>query len=99
MIAFLAVTFKRPKALLSDQRGIENVIDIHELVHILREERAADIVCIEVPPSDGPSRYIVICCPFNYRHGRALCETVRKCYKIKRNQEVHSHYRAYLTCC
>lgn len=76
-----------PSCLMSTKRGQESVFDIDELIHILREERAVDIVCIEVPPLAGPNRYVVVCCPYNYRHGQALAQTVRKCYKIKRNSE------------
>lgn len=76
---------RHPKCLLSAERGVEGVFDVEELIHILREERAVDIACIEVPPSAGPHHYVVVCCPYNFRHSQALVQTIRKCYKIKCN--------------
>lgn len=73
--------------LLSEEDSTDGVFSLPELVDILRAERAADIVCISVPPSEGPYHNIVICSPQNRRHGEALLQTIRKCLKVKCNLE------------
>uniref|UniRef100_A0A915C2G6 Ribosomal silencing factor RsfS n=1 Tax=Parascaris univalens TaxID=6257 RepID=A0A915C2G6_PARUN len=73
--------------LLNEEHSMDGVFSLSELIAVLRAERAADIVCISVPPSEGPYHNIVICSPQNRRHGEALVQTIRKCLKVKCNLE------------
>lgn len=45
-----------------------STIKIGEVIKILKENRAKDIVCIEIPPSEGPFPCVIICSPFNSRY-------------------------------
>lgn len=53
-------------------------VTVEEVVDILQEHRAQNIVSIQVPPERGPHPHVVICCPYNDRHAEALTQTVRK---------------------
>lgn len=65
---------------------------MQEVVNILREERAEDIVCIKVPICDAPDKYIVICTPHNMRHGEAMVLAIRKCFKLKTDCRVRTFF-------
>lgn len=69
------------------ERGEMGVFDPDELVTVLREERAENIVCISIPNHVPYSDYMVICSCFNSRHMEALVETIQKLYKQKRGPE------------
>lgn len=53
-------------------------ITMEEVVDLLKEHRAQNIVSIEVEPTKGPHPYVVICTPYNDRHAVALVQTIRK---------------------
>lgn len=72
-----------PESLWQNKRGLRGFFEVDEMIELLQAERAGDIVCIEVPPTVGPHPYIIICSPHNYRHGKALIQTIRKCYKLR----------------
>ncbi|KAK6751417.1 hypothetical protein RB195_003047 [Necator americanus] len=59
-----------------------NVESLDDLVSLLRRERAYDIVVIALG-ADGPGIVdtMVICTPFNTRHGAAVAEVLRKAGK------------------
>ncbi|KHN81828.1 Uncharacterized protein K12H4.2 [Toxocara canis] len=79
------------RALLREEQSVDGVLSVQELVEVLRAERAADIVCVRVPPSEGPYHNIIICSPYNRTHGQALVQTIRKCIKLKTSsQEVEA---------
>jgi ribosome-associated protein len=49
-----------------------------ELVSLLQEHRAQNIIAIDVQQERSPWTSLVICSPYNDRHGQALMQTVRK---------------------
>lgn len=49
-----------------------------EVVELVQKNRARDIVCLEIPPDEGPHAFMVICTPHNNRHAEALAQTVRQ---------------------
>ena len=53
-------------------------VTVEEVIELLQEHRAQNIVSIQVPPERGPHPYVVICCPYNDRHAGALTQTIRK---------------------
>lgn len=58
-------------------------ITVEEVVELLQEHRAQDIVSIDVDPTKGPHPHVVICTPYNARHSGALVQTIRKHIKEK----------------
>lgn len=69
------------------QRGETGVFDIHELVDLLRQENAQDIVVMQIPPRLNYIAYIVIVSSNSNRHISALAEFVRRIYKRKKHQK------------
>ncbi|KAE9554042.1 hypothetical protein FO519_002738 [Halicephalobus sp. NKZ332] len=53
-------------------------VTVEEVIELLQEHRAQNIVSIKVPPGQGPHPYVVVCCPYNDRHAEALTQTIRK---------------------
>uniref|UniRef100_A0A914I5G7 Uncharacterized protein n=1 Tax=Globodera rostochiensis TaxID=31243 RepID=A0A914I5G7_GLORO len=61
-----------------------NELTVDELVHVLRDQRARNIVVIQLNAMDSPNPLFgVVCSPFNSRHGKAL-ETVLRAF-LKHN--------------
>uniref|UniRef100_A0A183CK65 Mitochondrial ribosomal protein S22 n=1 Tax=Globodera pallida TaxID=36090 RepID=A0A183CK65_GLOPA len=59
-------------------------LTVDELVHVLRDQRARNIVVIQLNAVDSPNPlFAVVCSPFNSRHGKAL-ETVLRVF-LKHN--------------
>jgi len=60
-----------------------SVETLEEVVTLLNEERVADLVVLDLGV-DGPGAVntMVICSPFNSRHGYAVAETLRKAARI-----------------
>uniref|UniRef100_A0A183DCA9 Ribosomal silencing factor RsfS n=1 Tax=Gongylonema pulchrum TaxID=637853 RepID=A0A183DCA9_9BILA len=71
-----------------EQRSLATPFSVQEIINILREERAEDIVCIRVPVPGFADKNIVICTPHNTRHSEAMMLAIRKCFKLKTNCEV-----------
>lgn len=78
-----------------DEKPIEPIIknDISditqdEIVALLQEHRAQNILSIEVRQEKSPWKYVIICSPYNDRHGYALMQTIRKHIKTLYNFEV-----------
>ncbi|RCN48969.1 putative iojap-like protein [Ancylostoma caninum] len=76
---------KKPKK-IEEQFNVESLDDV---VSLLRRERARDIVAISLG-ADGPGIVdtIIICSPFNARHGAAVADVLRKAGK-QTNEQVH----------
>lgn len=72
------------------ERGETGVFDIEELVDLLREDNAQDIVAIQVPPELKYVSYMVIVSSASSRHRTALAELVRAAYKLKKDKKDHS---------
>ncbi|RWS04129.1 steryl-sulfatase-like isoform X1, partial [Dinothrombium tinctorium] len=72
---------------ISLERGKHCVIDIDELVDILRQERMSDIAVISVPKELKYCDYMVIASAMSTRHLRAVCEFIRLVYKAKKHLE------------
>lgn len=71
-----------------DERESKQIVEeicVDDIIEVLREAKAADIVCIEVPLSEGPHRYVVICSPHNYKHANSLLQAIRKRWKRSTN--------------
>uniref|UniRef100_A0A915PUU0 Ribosomal silencing factor RsfS n=1 Tax=Setaria digitata TaxID=48799 RepID=A0A915PUU0_9BILA len=86
---------QRLEPLLNFQQGsLTNPLSVKEIVDILRAERAEDIVCIKVPVSNAPDKYVVICTPHNMRHGEAIVLSIRKCFKLKTDNQVQPPKKA-----
>lgn len=59
-----------------------------EVVSLLQEHRAQNIIAIDVQQERSPWTSLVICSPYNDRHGQALMQTVRKHIKTLYKFEV-----------
>uniref|UniRef100_A0A158Q7L6 PPIase cyclophilin-type domain-containing protein n=1 Tax=Elaeophora elaphi TaxID=1147741 RepID=A0A158Q7L6_9BILA len=69
-------------------------LSVREIVDILRAERAEDIICMKVSVSDTHDRYVIICTPHNMRHGEAIVLAIRKCFKLKTDNQVQPPKKA-----
>lgn len=67
------------------ERGVTGVFDVEELIDLLREENAKDIVVIKVPREMKYVNYFVIVTSKSQRHINALSQLVHRVYKKKRN--------------
>ncbi|VDM94198.1 unnamed protein product, partial [Onchocerca ochengi] len=67
---------------------------VKEIVDILRAERAEDIICIKVPIDETQNKHIIICTPHNMRHGEAMVLAIRKCFKLKTDNQVQPPKKA-----
>lgn len=72
---------------ISLMHGKSGVFDVHELVELLRSERALDIVCIRMPAMAAIADHLIICTAFNARHSVAVVAAVRRYYWLKRHND------------
>jgi len=56
-------------------------ITVGELVNLLEEFRAQDITVVDVVKENSPYKQVIVCAPYNDKHGAALMENVRKYVK------------------
>jgi len=74
------VEMRRAKALEREVAPISTV-KMEQIVELLRSHRVKDIFCVAVNPSQFPFHHVLICSPYNARHGRALQIHVRRWIK------------------
>ncbi|KAK0403846.1 hypothetical protein QR680_017155 [Steinernema hermaphroditum] len=55
---------------------------VDEIVGVLEENRAIDVVCVDIPlEAKAPHKHMIICSPYNSRHAEALTNVVRQYVK------------------
>lgn len=69
------------------KRGETGVFDVEELVDLLREDNAQDIVVIQIPPEVMYVDYMVIVSSASQRHRTALAWLVKGAYKLKKSSK------------
>ncbi|KAK8373966.1 hypothetical protein O3P69_015664 [Scylla paramamosain] len=72
------------------KRGETGVFDVEELVDLLREDNAQDMVVIQIPEEMKYASYMVIVSSASQRHRTALSELVKAAYKLKKGKKDHS---------
>lgn len=72
---------------LSLERGLTGVIEIDELVRILKKDNAIDVCVCKVPKELKYVDYICCITARNVRHMKGMAEYVRKVFKLKRHEE------------
>ncbi|XP_055347426.1 uncharacterized protein LOC129594680 [Paramacrobiotus metropolitanus] len=72
---------------LNMERGVTGVLDIEDLIHVLRLENAQNICTIKIPPEIMYADYLVVCTGTSKRQLLAMAEFVRKYYKAKKLPE------------
>lgn len=76
--------------------GETGVFDIEELVKVLRNDNATNIVTIAVPPEFRYVDYMVIVSGRSFKHLYAMAEYVRKLFKLKRAEtDIIPHIEGY----
>lgn len=72
------------------QRGVTGVFDVEELVDLMREENAKDIVTILIPEHLNYVDYMVIATCKSKRHINSLAEVTRQIYNKKKFRKDNS---------
>lgn len=62
------------------------MFDVEELITVLKNDNAVDIVTIAVPPEFRYVDYMVVASGRSFKHLYAMAEYVRKLFKLKRSE-------------
>lgn len=72
---------------LNLNRGLTGVFDIEDLIDVLKRENALDIFVAKIPDGINYADYICVASVKSTRHMHAVCQFVRRVYKMKRSKK------------